>query len=241
MTSWKILTGGLAALALAGSAQAAPGDILTLDFDSAPTVGAGIGGSFGPATTETAAVGAWNAAGWAGAYTVNRTTGNPAGFTSLDLNGLGAHDAVSISFVLGFLESWDGRDGSPAPDNLEIYLNNVLIANYTATNASGTADDFGSSSIIAYKQQVNDTVFFSDTLIRFNGVFAHDTSNFSLTWRASGAGWQGGTDEAFGLDDIRIGYAVLGAGVPEPATWAMMILGFGLTGAAARRRRTLVA
>ena len=31
------------------------------------------------------------------------------------------------------------------------------------------------------------------------------------------------------------------AGVPEPATWAMLIAGFGLVGAAARRRRTLTA
>ncbi|WP_372917730.1 PEPxxWA-CTERM sorting domain-containing protein, partial [Sandarakinorhabdus sp.] len=30
-------------------------------------------------------------------------------------------------------------------------------------------------------------------------------------------------------------------GVPEPASWAMLIAGFGLTGAAMRRRRTVVA
>ena len=30
-------------------------------------------------------------------------------------------------------------------------------------------------------------------------------------------------------------------GVPEPATWAMLIVGFGLVGAAARRRNTAVA
>ncbi|OYU15929.1 MAG: hypothetical protein CFE37_03605 [Alphaproteobacteria bacterium PA4] len=28
-----------------------------------------------------------------------------------------------------------------------------------------------------------------------------------------------------------------GGGVPEPASWAMLIAGFGLTGAAMRRRR----
>ena len=33
----------------------------------------------------------------------------------------------------------------------------------------------------------------------------------------------------------------LNAGVPEPATWMMMIAGFGLCGAAARRRRTMSA
>jgi hypothetical protein len=38
-------------------------------------------------------------------------------------------------------------------------------------------------------------------------------------------------------DNIR----VLTAAVPEPATWAMMIAGFGLVGAAARRRRALAA
>ena len=33
----------------------------------------------------------------------------------------------------------------------------------------------------------------------------------------------------------------IAAAVPEPASWAMMIAGFGLTGAALRRRRIAVA
>ena len=40
-------------------------------------------------------------------------------------------------------------------------------------------------------------------------------------------------DEASGPD--------AGAGVPEPASWALMIAGFGLAGAALRRRRSVVA
>lgn len=237
MFSMKTLVCGLAAATLAGSAQAA--DILSLDFDSAPVVGAGIFGSFGPTTTETAAAGAWNASGWNGDYHINRTTGDPAGFTTLDLHGLAAHTAVSVDFILGFLESWDGRDGTVTPDNLEIYLDDVLIANYTATNASGSADDFGTSSILAYRQQVNGNGFFSDTLIQFSDVFAHTSSDLNLRWRAAGAGWQGGDDEGFGLDNIQLSYATLG--VPEPATWAMLIAGFGLSGAALRRRRSLFA
>jgi len=48
------------------------------------------------------------------------------------------------------------------------------------------------------------------------------------------------------FDDITFGSAIPGPdtgpgnGVPEPATWAMMIAGFGMAGAALRRRRALV-
>lgn len=40
--------------------------------------------------------------------------------------------------------------------------------------------------------------------------------------------------ELFALDDIYYGGT---AGIPEPASWALLIAGFGLTGAAMRRRR----
>ena len=41
-----------------------------------------------------------------------------------------------------------------------------------------------------------------------------------------------------GLDDVSI---FASGGVPEPATWAMMLVGFGTLGAALRRRRAMVA
>jgi hypothetical protein len=52
------------------------------------------------------------------------------------------------------------------------------------------------------------------------------------------AAFDAGAYEALALDDIQIGDVT--AGIPEPATWALMIAGFGLVGAAARRRRTAV-
>ncbi|ODT86541.1 PEPxxWA-CTERM sorting domain-containing protein [Phenylobacterium sp. SCN 70-31] len=54
------------------------------------------------------------------------------------------------------------------------------------------------------------------------------------------AGGRGATDYADGrelaFDSLEITSRVVGAGVPEPATWALMIAGFGLAGASLRRR-----
>ena len=44
-----------------------------------------------------------------------------------------------------------------------------------------------------------------------------------------------GVADAFGIDDISFNSGV----VPEPATWSMLIAGFGLVGFAARRRRSV--
>jgi hypothetical protein len=52
----------------------------------------------------------------------------------------------------------------------------------------------------------------------------------------------GGTANQIGFDDISFDLVALpsAGAVPEPATWAMMIAGFGLAGAAIRRRRSQV-
>jgi len=49
----------------------------------------------------------------------------------------------------------------------------------------------------------------------------------------------GGND--FAVDDIFLGARSTANPVPEPATWAAMIGGFGMAGAALRRRREVLA
>jgi hypothetical protein len=44
-----------------------------------------------------------------------------------------------------------------------------------------------------------------------------------------------------GTWDLNGSFASLTSGIPEPKTWALMIVGFGLTGAALRQRRRLAA
>ena len=71
-------------------------------------------------------------------------------------------------------------------------------------------------------------------------------TNFSTTAVATGAS----TILAFNfqqnpsyfyLDNVSVTASGIAAAVPEPATWAMMLIGFGGIGASMRRRRTLTA
>lgn len=66
-------------------------------------------------------------------------------------------------------------------------------------------------------------------------------------YRFFGATNAGGISKIFisndsgGIEVDHLQYGLNGPGVPEPASWALMIGGFGLAGAALRRRRPLVA
>ncbi|TRW17609.1 PEPxxWA-CTERM sorting domain-containing protein [Glacieibacterium frigidum] len=69
----------------------------------------------------------------------------------------------------------------------------------------------------------------------FFGVTS-DTAFTSFTLSAAGLA-PAGTTPSIVFDNLSFGTAV--AAVPEPATWGLMIVGFGLVGAGMRKRRTL--
>ncbi|WP_374578504.1 PEPxxWA-CTERM sorting domain-containing protein [Phenylobacterium sp.] len=81
------------------------------------------------------------------------------------------------------------------------------------------------------------------TLPPANGDQVDGNSNIRVNFGLTGADRNLGylkfysDGKAFELDDI----AFATSAVPEPATWAMMIAGFGMAGAAIRRRRTTFA
>ena len=93
------------------------------------------------------------------------------------------------------------------------FLSSVVIAGDWSSLANRTAAAFNSNF------NVLDNFSFDGT----NTRFTVETSNYLLG------------------QNPQISFALLGGGVPEPASWAMLIAGFGLVGAAARRRRVVSA
>lgn len=237
-----LLATSIAAVALAATpAQAA--FLASFDFDNAAVGAPGVSGGFsGSFSFEAASVGPWNGAGWTGNYLANRTSGNPASSTTLTLNNIPGHTAISAGFILGFLESWDGNDPQTAnccgPDNLEFRIDGNLVAVLTSNNGNvGSNQFFGGGTVLANFVQANGNTFFTDTLVDMSSApflsFAHSASTLTLDIRATGAGWQGGDDEAWGIDNVLLSFT---PSIPEPGSWALMILGFGAIGTAMRRR-----
>lgn len=238
----KTFLASATALTLAVAAPATAATLATYDgvtltaFD-----GASAALSAGGAVSGTALPGAWNANGWSGSFLHNTTTG----LTEFQLSNLPGHSAIGLSFLVGLLDSWDSTNGSPAPDYLFIYVDGVQVAQLTANNASGGFSDYGGGTLLYSGVQIDTNQSYSDRLLDMSSAgwasFAHSGSTLTLGFQAGGAGWQGGTDESWGVDNLTISYTPDATGaVPEPASWAMMIGGLGLAGGMLRRRRAAI-
>lgn len=222
---------------LAASMAAAfwPAQALTIydnDFDAPATVAAGVTDSFTVAGGGTiATIGSYSAS-WGNIFR-NATTG----LTTLTLGNLPAHSAINIDFVAAFLDSWDSTNGSPAPDYLNVFIDTVMVAQYTANNASGSLNQFGGGTAVAQYVQFDAHQFYSDSVVDYTAdalyQFAHSSPGIVIGFQAGGAGWQGGDDEAWGLGRLTVSVTP----VPEPAPLALWLAGLLATGFVVRRRR----
>jgi hypothetical protein len=102
-----------------------------------------------------------------------------------------------------------------------------ISAYASADNHFGTASPFVSFSGVSWATATN----------AFNWYLSGNSTQYELAFSENTGGFEDGLHP---LADIRVGavtdHSTFGA-VPEPASWALMILGFGGVGATLRRRR----
>lgn len=184
-----------------------------------------------------------------------------ASFETLPPGSLPFPCGTACSFSAGSVPGWvaTGATGqfqpgaagyyNYVPDGLTVaYINGGSItqtvaatavagSTYTLTSAFGIRNDFGNPGSI--RLVVGSNTIFATGTAPTPGNWSTYTASYTATLADVGgaisielvsAGAQGG------FDDI-----TLSSAVPEPASWAMMLVGFGLVGYAARRRATATA
>jgi PEP-CTERM motif len=153
-------------------------------------------------------------------------TGDFSGFTQFGNTGFAGVEAGSASE--GARSAFFGPIGSTGgiSQTLATIAGQSYQISFDLQNDGGTPTSF-------------EALFGSNQLFSLTNSAAFGYTTFSTTSTAVGAStalsFSFRQDPAFfSLDNISV-TAVSGA-VPEPATWAMMLLGFGMVGASMRRR-----
>jgi hypothetical protein len=155
--------------------------------------------------------------------------------TELALTSLPIHTGVDVNFLMAFLDSWDSYDSAGfGPDNLDLYIDGSLVATYTYNTALGSVQDYDGGTLLLSGVQLDTaSYYYSDVLVDMSVdaalSFPHTGSTLTVSLIASGAGWQGGSDEAYAVDNLNV--ELFGVVVPEPSTFALLAisaLGLGL-------------
>ena len=148
--------------------------------------------------------------------------------STLELTDLGAHDILTLSFDIAFIDSWDGVIGRIFGDD---YFN-IVVDDETlvqTTNFGGLADE-SSDGVYGF---FGFTERYDDEAYRFSAIIPHIGSTASFLFFADGRKWQAGADESWAIDNLSISTGW--AAVPLPAGLLLLASGLGLL--ALRRRR----
>ena len=212
------------------------------NFDGATTVAAG-------ATANLTGAAIQSVQGYAGlGPSGNQFGGNflssfdASSQATLTLTNLPGHTSLDITSLLAIIDSWDSSNGSCcSPDLFEIRVDGVTIFSDTYAIAQGSIHNTqGLTDIGAGNQQRGFTSWLDAAFNLENELqnIAHTASSLTIDFLGTGVGWQGGTDEAWGIDNLLVtlnGVTPPVTGVPEPVT--LSLLGAGLLGLGAMRRR----
>ncbi|MCU1237406.1 MAG: hypothetical protein JWP63_5373 [Candidatus Solibacter sp.] len=183
----------------------------------------------------------------------NNSGGTPQGTASnpigLQLSGLQPFQAANLQFTFIAVDSWDGVDLSFSPDLFSVQVNpdvlfQAAFRNWMGTHYTGDGTyPYGSTtpanSTITLLSSDNNYLVSSanDSFydIHLDGFHADAAGNLNIYFYAGGAGWQGGNDESFAIDNLLITAPDIFTETPEPGTW--LTLSAGLAALLAHRSR----
>lgn len=203
----NILLGAVAALSLAGTANAA--ELLVNGSFEAPDLGTGnytypAGTVAGWTYNGSALVDATNSSAWYGGSAPAGQDGGQfaalQGTSTLSQSFTASNTKAVVSWLAGGRPDFGGYAGN---QSYTVTVGNTTLGTYSTVSSAAFAAHGGVVSGLTAGQNYT---------VSFNGLVAADQTAF--------------------IDKVSV------LGVPEPAEWALLIGGFGVIGAASRRRRS---
>ena len=169
-------------------------------------------------------------------------TANPASVCNCFVS-IGDHTTGTGNMLL--IDGGESNPGAFWSQSFAVVANSVYSVSFWASNAGTT----GQRPIVRASVNGLDVIN--------TGLIPYSTGNTATTWQGYAGTFNSGaaTTVTFSLfsdvpalfyndfvvDDISFTGPAVAQGVPEPATWAMMMLGFGALGGVMRRRQKVTA
>jgi hypothetical protein len=153
--------------------------------------------------------------------------------TILTLSNLPVHTSLDIDFALAIINTWDGIGGFPngGNDQFNVLVDGTLVFSKIFAIQSGTSNYSPPANVVLgvgsyFDGGINDDQAFNMAFEPSLHNIAHTASSVRIQWFADGSGWQGGTDESWGMDNLSVSISNDTAAVPEPSSLMLLACGF---------------